>query len=907
VTAPSPASLVAWWRRLQDAERADVSIFVWIAWGFLVHYVTYCIACGGGPFFIEDSAISFAYARNLVEGHGFVPFVGGERVEGFSNPLWTCLIAALYAVGLQPWFTSKVLGGLLGLATLAIVWALVRRAAPSNGPWFHRARWMVPLLLAGSPQFVIWSASGLENPLFVFLLTLGLLLVLREADFDRRHPWSAVVFLLLALTRPEGIMYGCVAFIGRACVDVPRRRFGALAVWLLVLSVPWLAFNAWRWSYFAWPFPNTYYAKLGAGDRFAPLAFERKGWGYITGWFASYGMAPLLPVVAVGLTGTERRRGRIVLLLSLLLMPVLAWKGDLNATWTTIRAHLGPLADDVPARFVLPQPVGWIRNHWGAVRAITVVTAAFAAGVATLTRPAWHARGLLWLTCCATLFYMVYVGPDWMDGYRWFNTAVPTFFAILCLGLAEVLSLDAVNRRRIAGSVSLSAVLCTAILSALLAVGIWRTNEFAVAPETAVRDVHRRVMYMSWVQDRLDLDRVKLLDVDMGAHMYFTDWDIVDIAGLIDVPIAHHPGYPAKFMRDYLYEEERPDFAHVHGSWERITKITTHPEWKREYLAIPGYRLGGRTVHPGAYIRKDLFVSDYDDVPPAAAFGSVELTTLAIDAPEVAPGGRLHLDTGWHAKRRGTDFRVLVVLASGDAEVVSALPPGYDWYPSKDWKPKETVANSQWIDVPTDFPLGPAMLGFVVIDTITGLPLLETNDRSAIPGTWWSDEPVEIVSPEQAESKRTIGLGDALLLADRGACDQVWPRFKHASRHVARDTAWFDRFAPIVHEAEAKCWVARSAETEDVAAMEAAVVADADVAADAAHPMAQRLDKKGDDSAASQLWQEAYDDYLASIRIDPTHPEVRKKLERVRDERLGLTEEEKDKSNDDDDEAHAGE
>ena len=45
---------------------------------------------------------------------------------------------------------------------------------------------------------------------------------------------------------------------------------------------------------------------------------------------------------------------------------------------------------------------------------------------------------------------------------------------------------------------------------------------------------------MSWVQRRLDVDHVTLLDVDMGAHMYFSGWDIVDIAGLVDVPMARH-------------------------------------------------------------------------------------------------------------------------------------------------------------------------------------------------------------------------------------------------------------------------------------------------------------------------------------------------------------------------------
>ena len=43
-------------------------------------------------FLSDDCYISFRYARNLVEGHGLV-YNPGERVEGFSNPLWVLLLA----------------------------------------------------------------------------------------------------------------------------------------------------------------------------------------------------------------------------------------------------------------------------------------------------------------------------------------------------------------------------------------------------------------------------------------------------------------------------------------------------------------------------------------------------------------------------------------------------------------------------------------------------------------------------------------------------------------------------------------------------------------------------------------------------------------------------------------------
>ena len=46
----------------------------------------------------DDAFISFEYARNLAEGNGLV-FNDGERVEGFSNLLWTLLLAAVHRVG----------------------------------------------------------------------------------------------------------------------------------------------------------------------------------------------------------------------------------------------------------------------------------------------------------------------------------------------------------------------------------------------------------------------------------------------------------------------------------------------------------------------------------------------------------------------------------------------------------------------------------------------------------------------------------------------------------------------------------------------------------------------------------------------------------------------------------------
>ncbi|MCL2825764.1 MAG: hypothetical protein FWD57_17365, partial [Polyangiaceae bacterium] len=57
----------------------------------------------------DDAFISFRYARNLVMGHGLV-FNPGERVEGYTNFLWTMLMVPAVALDISVGATAVVLG-----------------------------------------------------------------------------------------------------------------------------------------------------------------------------------------------------------------------------------------------------------------------------------------------------------------------------------------------------------------------------------------------------------------------------------------------------------------------------------------------------------------------------------------------------------------------------------------------------------------------------------------------------------------------------------------------------------------------------------------------------------------------------------------------------------------------------
>lgn len=892
-----PQRLTGWWRGLDADERRRVSALAAISAVYIVHYLVFCIP---QPFFIEDSGITFAYARNLVQGDGLVPYPGGERVEGYSNPTWTFLIAALYAVGVEPWSSAKILGAVFGVITLPLAYGLVRRARPSSperGRPLADVALLAPLMLALNPQFVIWNASGLENSLFCVLLSAGLYQLVVESEDEARgaFPWSALWFTLLAMTRPEGITYGVLAFGASVVTAAQRRSPARLVAWLMLFLVPFAAYQAWRYSYFAWEFPNTYYAKEAGEKAFQPYSWTVRGWKYIKSYMTSTGMVGALPLLAVGLVGLGRRGRRWPL-----------WTGlGLVAALTLLIAWDG--------REGLPSTPSWWRpviGVWIKARVWGIAVGAALVGVLTLVapgaegegrlvaRPGWRARGLLVASCAASVFFVLYAGGDWMKSFRWFNLISVTLIPLIAISLGEII--DAMPRlsgrlplpERYQGA--LWAPLITGRNVALLVpfvayttICVIRSNDFALDPETSVRDVRRRVDYMSWVQRRLDIDHVTLLDVDMGAHMYFSGWDIVDIAGLVDVPIARHRDYDKKFMREYLFDERNPEFAHVHAGWAKTSKIPTHREWTERYLEIPGFPTGRLSLHVGNHVRRDLFIDEDSPVnQPLARFaGSLKLVAADVPSPEVAAGGELYVHTAWQSDYREDGFRVLAVLESQGPDgrysrTVSALPPGYDWYKPEDWKADEVVHGRQRVTIPEDLAPGQYNLSLVLLDEKTGEVLRALSDGEADPrppppppakkgkrvevedqaegapaedastedaptesapteaappapreeataymaGGWRVPVKVVVGTVDQALAAAEADLRAANTAADGGDCEGAWADWKDATRHVMRNASWQDRNETLVRSAVADCYLRRSEGAADEAASALALV-----------------------------------------------------------------------------------
>lgn len=225
---------------------------------------------------IDDAGISFAYARNFIHGHGLVSQIGAEPVEGFSNPLWTFLLAPFFISDpIDPTLIVKGISLMLVLITFIIIHKIITTLIDDR-TYVNLASLSMLMILSINTSFVVWTTSGLENPLYALLSVLycfSLFLYLSEGPADTKHACMAGLTVCgLALTRPEGIVF-ILAFpliaLFSLMNDVSRWKLVAkdVTVFSLAAIIPLSLYIVFRLAYFKDFFPNTYYVKGGPNLR----------------------------------------------------------------------------------------------------------------------------------------------------------------------------------------------------------------------------------------------------------------------------------------------------------------------------------------------------------------------------------------------------------------------------------------------------------------------------------------------------------------------------------------------------------------------------------------------------------------------------------------------------------------
>ncbi len=243
---------------------------------------------------LDVAFISFRSARILVDGIGLA-WNPGERVEGYTNFLWTLLVAAGMQFGADPVVFTQTLGLLLFACSLILLW----RIGSESGLGTPAA--LVAIMLTGTNHtFSCYATGGLETPLVTTIFLAGCLVAVRvlSGRSGRERGLLILSFLCTAgiLTR----MDTAVLFVGPVLAvfvggpapapgpDTGHRilpNIARIALFPIMLAGCWLA---WKYFYYGDLLPRAFYLKAVNAS-----SLER-GLRYFYEFIVSYNLAPFL-------------------------------------------------------------------------------------------------------------------------------------------------------------------------------------------------------------------------------------------------------------------------------------------------------------------------------------------------------------------------------------------------------------------------------------------------------------------------------------------------------------------------------------------------------------------------------------------------------------------------------------
>ncbi|MCX6778666.1 MAG: hypothetical protein NTU97_00335 [Candidatus Magasanikbacteria bacterium] len=266
-------------------------------------------------FFQDDAYISLRYADNLVRGWGLV-WKKGERVEGYTNFLWTLLLSIPLYFKINPIHFSWGLGIIFFILNLFFTFKLSLLVLK-----FRWVSYLTVLFLGLNFTFSSYATGGLETSLQSFLFTLCSYLFLRM--FVSRN-WSFSDLLTLSffsalavLTRLDSLILVAVLFLISIVSLIKKSdeskkifKLSCLLLPFLLLVGFWLA---WKVFYYGDILPNTFYAKVSLTTSWV------RGLFYLYA-FSVYYWLLIFPFLAILFIKKIRKDSNLLVILSIVFL-----------------------------------------------------------------------------------------------------------------------------------------------------------------------------------------------------------------------------------------------------------------------------------------------------------------------------------------------------------------------------------------------------------------------------------------------------------------------------------------------------------------------------------------------------------------------------------------------------------
>lgn len=204
----------------------------------------------------DDAFISYRYAENFFKGHGLV-FNPGERVEGYSNLLYTLLMVPAFLIGKAFVYSySFSFNILLGLAALVVFCLFIAHR------YGERQALLGGLLFSANPILWLHINTGLESILVLLWQLLAWTSMERylENKATKKHLYFLLLsIVLLLITRVDGFIFASILVF---YLLIFRREYWTALVTFLTTAVVEGIYIGLRYLYYGDILNNAYYAKV---------------------------------------------------------------------------------------------------------------------------------------------------------------------------------------------------------------------------------------------------------------------------------------------------------------------------------------------------------------------------------------------------------------------------------------------------------------------------------------------------------------------------------------------------------------------------------------------------------------------------------------------------------------------
>ena len=225
------------------------SILISMFFGILLFFQVY----------IDDAFIFFKFGYNLVH-HG----VWSYSTDGLRSEAYTSFIYALFSI-FPPLLNipAHIFIKCVGLVIfMAMLWRIYKKTSAKK--WAL----ITILLITTNWQVYVHAFSGLETLLWCWLLLEAFFIIREEKVAAGKQLQLWLLCLLLALTRPEGVIYAAFFFVYLKWMKKQSMNY----LYIVIVAVLGIIYFALRYWYFGLLFPLPFYHKV-MDNQFGKFAF----------------------------------------------------------------------------------------------------------------------------------------------------------------------------------------------------------------------------------------------------------------------------------------------------------------------------------------------------------------------------------------------------------------------------------------------------------------------------------------------------------------------------------------------------------------------------------------------------------------------------------------------------------